>query len=270
MKKCILCVQSFKGGTGKTVIAANFAHHIASKGRNKTLLIDADLTAPSVDKILVPRSSLDQLVTWTTFLDGKVDSIEEAIYETKHSNLDVIYSPPPEIGKTFLTERGVDWWGNALRKSIKARETLLFDLGYDWIVFDNQNGVSMNSANNLIVSDVSVLVVRPVIYGLDGTLHLIRELYGTFREMKKRSDYILWNQVPLGGSEEKDSFVFQLIDEWDEEFRKLAIPSLGRVPYQADLSISMLKLGAGIFEEPHPFKMQIHEMFDRIVADLAD
>ncbi|MHA2233054.1 MAG: ParA family protein [Candidatus Hodarchaeales archaeon] len=268
MKK-IAVVQSFKGGTGKTVIAANFAHFIASKGM-KTLLIDADLIAPSVDKILVPAVPLDQLVTWTTFLDGKVDSVQNAIYKTKYPNLDVVYSPPPEIGKTYLTEKGVDWWGNSLRKSIRARETLLFELGYDWIVFDNQNGVSMNSANNLIVSDVSVLVVRPVSYGIDGTLHLIRELYGTFREMKKRYDYIVWNQVPLVGSDEKDSFIFQLIDDWDAEFDKLSIPSLGRVPYQADLSISMLKLGSGIFEEPHPFKVQIHEMFDIIQAALSE
>ena len=210
MKK-IAVIQSFKGGTGKTVIAANFAHHIASSQNARTLLIDADLTAPSVDKILVPENPLDQLITWTTFLDGKID-IEKAIYKTEYENLDVIYSPPPEIGKTFLTEKGVDWWGNALRKSIKARETLLFDIGYDWIVFDNQNGVSMNSANNLIVSDVSVLVVRPVSYGIDGTLHLIRELYGTFREMKRRSDYIVWNQVPQTGQNEQDQFIFQLID----------------------------------------------------------
>ncbi|MFW9914094.1 MAG: ParA family protein [Candidatus Thorarchaeota archaeon] len=269
MKK-IAVIQSFKGGTGKTVIAANFAHHLAEMENFKTLLIDADLTAPSVDKILVPEASLDQLVTWTTFLDGKVDSVEDAIYRTQYPNLDVIYSPPPEIGKTFLTEKGVDWWGNALRKSIKAREKILFDMGYDWIVFDNQNGVSMNSANNLIISDVSILVVRPVSYGIDGTLHLIRELYGTFREMKKRCDYIVWNQVPVAGREEQDSFVFQLIDEWDEAFGKLSIPSLGRVPYQADLSISMLKLGAGIFKEPHPFKKQIHEMYETIKAALSE
>ena len=72
------------------------------------------------------------------------------------------------------------------------------------------------------------------------------------------------------GKSEQDEFIFQLIDEWDTEFNKLTIPSLGRVPYQADLSISMLKLGAGIFDEPHPFKIQIHEMFDIVKAALAE
>ena len=86
--------------------------------------------------------------------------------------------------------------------------------------------------------------------------------------MKRRSDYIVWNQVPQTGQEEQDEFIFKLIDEWDTEFNKLTIPSLGRVPYQADLSISMLKLGAGIFEAPHPFKTQIQEMFNTVKAAL--
>ena len=119
--KKIILTHSFKGGTGKTVIATNFAYYFCKMGY-KTLFIDADLLAPSLEKIF-PQSNPDhELRTWTDYLERKYNGLEDVIYKTPYENLDVVYSPPPEIGKNFLAEKGSSWWVQALNLFIRQRK----------------------------------------------------------------------------------------------------------------------------------------------------
>ena len=240
--KKIILTHSFKGGTGKTVIATNFAYNFCQRGY-KTLFIDADLLAPSLEKIF-PNSVTDDYRTWTDYLEKNYSSLKDVIYNTQFKNLDVVFSPPPEIGKTFLAEKGSSWWVQALKTCLYDKESWFTELGYDFIILDNQNGISMNSANNITISDIGYLILRPVTYGVSGTEHLLREMYLTIQGLrKKRKDYLIWNQIPKSekGDTKSDEYVSNTISEWDEYFIEGGLTPISRIYYDAELSISMLK-----------------------------
>jgi len=239
--KKIILTHSFKGGTGKTVIATNFAYYFMKKGL-KTLLIDGDLLAPSLVKIIPPKKKEEEIKTWVDFLEEE-NEIHEVIYPTFYKNLDVIYSPAPEIGKSFLTEKNTSWWVQALKRSLCIREYWQNDpkFDYDFIIIDNQNGISMNSANNITLSDIGFLILRPVTYGVSGTAHLLREMYATLQDFRKREDYLIWNQIPRVADEERNRYVDKLLGDWDDFFRVGGLEPISRIEYSDELSISMLQ-----------------------------
>ncbi|MFW9928128.1 MAG: tyrosine-protein kinase family protein [Candidatus Thorarchaeota archaeon] len=239
--KKVLLTHSFKGGTGKTVLAINIAYYLAKNHKCKILYIDGDLLAPSLEKVIPP--SFDDIgdKTWPDYLDGKYDQVEDVIFETEHKNFDVIYSPPPEIGKTFLSEKKMNWWVTALKKELMCRDRWFQELGYDFVMIDNQNGISMNSANNITTSDCGFLVLRPVSYGVSGTTSLIKEMYKTIHGIRERSDYLIWNQIPRSRNKELNSKVNKLLEEWDKYFRQIKVDPIAKIYYNSDLSISMLE-----------------------------
>lgn len=243
--KKIVLTHSFKGGTGKTVIATNIAYNYSNKNY-KTLIIDADLLAPSMEKIFPLEKKYDEFRTWTDYLENNYNDLSEVIYPTKYKNLDVIYSPPPEIGRNFLTEKSSSWWVQALKTCLHDKEKWFEELGYDFILLDNQNGISMNAANNITISDVGFLVLRPVTYGVSGTEHLLREMYSTIQGLRKRrSDYLIWNQIPKSTDEKKNKHIQKVISEWDNFFIEGGLTPISRIHYDADLSISMLQQEKG-------------------------
>ena len=100
----------------------------------------------------------------------------------------------------------------------------------------------MNSANNITISDIGYLILRPVTYGVSGTAHLLREMYSTIQGLrKKRKDFLIWNQIPKSEEEEKNSFVTDIISEWDKFFVEGGLTPISRIYYDSELSISMLK-----------------------------
>ena len=241
--KKIILTHSFKGGTGKTVIATNFAYNFCKRGY-KTLIIDADLLAPSMEKIfpIIKKDQSDEFRTWTDYLENIYSSLGDITYPTAFKNLDIVYSPPPEIGRNFLTEKSSSWWVQALKTCLHDKEEWFDKLGYDFIILDNQNGISMNSANNITISDIGFLVLRPVTYGVSGTAHLLREMYSTIQGLrKKRSDYLIWNQIPKSEDENQNNYISEVINEWDNFFLEGGLTPISRIYYDADLSISMLK-----------------------------
>ncbi|MHA2362976.1 MAG: ParA family protein [Candidatus Hodarchaeales archaeon] len=239
--KKIILTHSFKGGTGKTVIATNFAYYFNKKGY-KVLYIDGDLLAPSLDKIFPPTKDKNEIKTWTDYLEGIYDNLTDVIYSTSYENLDIIYSPPPEVGKSFLAEKTSSWWVRALKRSLTIREIWNNnEIDYDFIVLDNQNGINMNSANNITLSDIGFLVLRPVHYGMSGTVHLLREMYATLQDFREREDYLIWNQIPRA-DDAKNAYIDKLLLDWDNFFQEGGLEPIARINYDVELAISMLAM----------------------------
>ena len=238
-KKKILLTHSFKGGTGKTVVAINLVYYLSQ--RAKILYIDGDLLAPSLEKIIPPKDGVDKRRTWTDFLEGVYPNVEDVIYKTRYKNLDVIYSPPPEVGKSFMSEKKMNWWVNALKKELLCRERWFNELKYDYVLIDNQNGVSLNGANNITVSDVGFIILRPVTYGVSGTTHLVKEMYKTIQGIRDRKDFLIWNQIPQSSDQKSNERVLSLLKDWDESFRRIMVEPLAKIFYDPELSISMLE-----------------------------
>ncbi len=226
--------HSFKGGTGKTAIATNFAYYLSQKGY-KILLLDGDLTAPSFTKIIPPPVSNPK--TWPMYLEEKYE-LDQVIYNTPFENIDIIYAPNPEIGQNFLSETQ-NWWIKALKQQMLARKLWFNEFGYDFVVLDNQNGLSMNAANNYTISDIGFLILRPVTYGISGSANIIREMSATLRPQWKRMDFLLWNQVPR--HPDLNFIVDELIANWTSYFAEKGIETIAQIDYMPEFSISMLQ-----------------------------
>ena len=81
----ILAVTSTVPSEGKSLVASNHAIVTAQTGA-KTLLVDCDLRRPSVHKAFQIQSPKGL----TSYLQGKVDSIESIAHDTEVPNLDII------------------------------------------------------------------------------------------------------------------------------------------------------------------------------------
>ncbi|MFX0061024.1 MAG: AAA family ATPase [Candidatus Hermodarchaeota archaeon] len=257
MKGMVVQFHSFKGGTGKTMLTTNFAYFLSQMGQ-KVLLIDADLLAPSYREIITPRD--ENIVTWSDLLECPEEELEDnlrlAIQPTGLPNFDIIYSPPPQIGKSFLIGKEMSWWADALKVMLTKIKPFLLSK-YEMIFLDNQNGISANSSNNIVMSDLGMLVLRPVSYGMTGTTHTFKELYtklkGFLRDTE-RKNFLIWNQIPRDFRDNGlNKFADSILDSWDDVFQQIGLKTVARIDFNPTIALRMLELPQkgllGVFPE---------------------
>ncbi len=215
----------------------------------KTIMIDVDLEAPSLIHLLPPKSNPSRF--WPDYLDeGDRVQLGELIQQTSMDNLDVIYTSSPEMGKKFLQTKQRNWWEQALKHSLMAQKKL-YEMGYDFIILDNQSGTSMNSVNNMILADISVLIVRPTHYGVDATETFVQELYRILRDMKPRKDYFVWNQVPDVSTPEEQDLLNRFIDKWNRRLEGMGLHYGATLPLDRMFNLQLLNdmVEAAIFSD---------------------
>ena len=262
-----ITTYSTRGGSGKTLISVNLAQWFAEVKGQKTVIIDADIEAPSIDKIF--KTSEDcrgSNRTWVHYLDNYFERIDDAILPTTHENLFMVVSPPPEIGKRFLATKKTEWWSMALKRSIVAQKRLLGELGFDWIIFDNQSGLSMNSVNHMALADKSLLVLRPANYGVDATLEFLQEMVAILQtRIQSRRDYFIWNQVPKPQNEKEEDLLERFLGKWDQFFIDRGVRPTVRIPYVHSLAIELLNVEAGIFAHIPEFYQHIEKIGEKLL-----
>ncbi len=263
-----ITTYSTRGGSGKTLISVNLAYWFASKLGKKTVIVDADIEAPSLDRILLSKPTKKDFSpehTWVHYLDGVTD-IENILLETEYDNLYLIRSPPPEIGKRFLSNKRQEWWATALKRGIIAQQELLNKLGIDWIIIDNQSGISMNSVNHMALADNSLLVLRPANYGVDATFEFLREMISILQAtVQTRQDFFVWNQVPQPQNNYEEKLLDKFLGEWDDFFIKMGVKPTIRIPYVHSVSIELLGKNAGIFSHIKEFYEGIELIAKKII-----
>ena len=119
----VITVFSPKGGTGKTVVSTNLAAYLASKSRQRVLLIDLDLQFGDAAIMLGidPQRTMHDLV----LAPGDLDAGKLAGYTTRHrSGLDILAAPMLPEHAELVTEAKV------MRLIEVAREA------YDLVVID--------------------------------------------------------------------------------------------------------------------------------------
>lgn len=215
-----------------------------------------------------PSSELPPEETWVHFLDGYIDNVEKIILETEYDNLFLIRSPPPEIGKRFLSTKRHEWWASALKRSIVAQQELT-KLGFEWIIIDNQSGISMNSVNHMALADNSLLVLRPANYGVDATFEFLREMISILQAtVQTRNDFYVWNQVPQPQNDYEKKLLDKFLNIWDDFFIKMGVRPTIRIPYVHSVSIELLGRNAGIFPHIKEFYAGIEEIANKIIQNM--
>jgi chromosome partitioning protein len=213
MSKCI-AFHSYKGGTGKTTIASNFAALLAKKGY-KVFLLDLDVYAPSMQSYFKkePKKWINDYLYANAELDDVLLDLTPTISEKNydgaknknHANgrLWVAFSNSKKE-EIYKLEGGTGGGGGAgkqdtskiqlLRRFILLREQLISQYDADYIIIDTSPGIRYWSINALAVADTLFLTLKMGDLDIEGTRKMADEIYGSFTKFGAKS-YLLLNRV---------------------------------------------------------------------------
>jgi chromosome partitioning protein len=215
MASCI-AFHSYKGGTGKTTIAANLAALLAKKGY-RVFLLDLDVYAPSLQAYFdkEPKRWINDFLNGTAEVGDVImdltSAIEEVAYDSSSSTLKQKQKPKEKItGKLwvgFCSSRKEEIYKleggggkqdtskiQLLRRFILLREQLISLHDADYIIIDTSPGIRYWSINALAVADTLFLTLKMGDLDIDGTRKMAEEIYGSFTKFGAKS-YLVMNRV---------------------------------------------------------------------------
>ncbi|MBN2230714.1 MAG: AAA family ATPase, partial [Candidatus Thorarchaeota archaeon] len=232
-----ITIHSFKGGTGKSLIAAALGYHMSEQGR-KVLLIDGDYYAPCFDTFF-PQKKDGQ--PFTSFLAGKA-AFKDVVHPSQYKNLYVSYAPTPDFSQEIL-QADAKTHGRYLKQILAGIKTAKNDMEFDEIIIDNSSGISLAAINFLSCSTRSVLVIRPVRYGVETTFNIINAIYRKLKYSGSgsvRKDFLVWNQVPIQEGSVLEPRIKKYLDYWTDKFAAADIAPGPTIPYIFDIVASMI------------------------------
>jgi chromosome partitioning protein len=212
LTRCI-AFHSYKGGTGKTTLAANFAALLAKKGYSVSLL-DLDVYAPSlqsyfetdpkkwINDFLFENAELKEVVLdFTPLIDSRSsisNNAEKA--NTKRGQLWVGFSNGKKE-EIYKLEGGSQATGkqytskiHLLRRFILLRELITSEYKADYIIIDTSPGIRYWSINALAVADTLLLTLKMGDLDIAGTRKVVAEIYDSFTKFGTKS-FLLWNRI---------------------------------------------------------------------------
>jgi chromosome partitioning protein len=211
MNPICIAFHSYKGGTGKTTIACNFAALLARRG-NRVGLLDLDIYAPSVQTYfeIEPKKWLNNYLNSSADLSDVIIDGKQFIYNEKnHPNslnkdrgstdadvggLWLGFSNPRSDEILQLETTGTTAAREILKKLILLKEQLLTDLRLDYLIIDTSPGIRTWSINALAVSDILLLTLKSGDIDSKGTKRLVEDIYDTFTRHGSKS-FLLYNRV---------------------------------------------------------------------------
>ncbi len=164
-----LAFINLKGGTGKTVSAANVAHILAALHRKKVLLVDGDKqgNASRYFRRYGEQDGAAELL----MLGPELMNIAAAIYPTEYKGLDIITSNM----ELYKTDRMLyDSERETARVLASALERVQND--YDFCIIDNGPAVDMVTLNVLAAADDVIIPIRPDEFSFSGLLDLVEQV----------------------------------------------------------------------------------------------
>ena len=162
-----LALINLKGGTGKTVSAANMAHILATVHRKHVLLVDADKQG-NASRYFSLYGEQDGTAA---LLVPPMVEIAQTIYPTQYKGLDVITSNMElYTADRALYEDSEDTSANLLIMLNLVRND------YDYCVIDNGPAVDMVTLNVLAAADDVLIPIRPDEFSFSGLLDLVEQV----------------------------------------------------------------------------------------------
>jgi len=205
LTKCI-AFHSYKGGTGKTTLAANFAALLTKKGY-RVFLLDLDVYAPSlqsyfetdpkkwINDFLFEKAELQDVVLDLTpliesHLASNTSNNAETKGKTKRGQLWVGFSNAKKE-EIYKLEGGSR---HLFRRLVLLRELLITEYQVDYVIIDTSSGIRNWSINALVVADALLLTLKMADLDVAGTRKVVAEIYDSFTKFGTRS-FLLWNRI---------------------------------------------------------------------------
>ena len=256
----IIAIHSYKGGTGKTLLAMNLAATFAKQGK-KVCLFDLDFRAPSLFAIL----KIENADCWLNdYLNGTCD-INKVLVDLSNrvpgsGKFFVGFANPSTEAIRDMSAKDRKWEMRALGRLLSLRNTLLDDGEFDYVIFDTSPGLQYSSINAIVTADLVIVATTGDRSDVDGTRRMLRELYNLF---EKKTGLVI-NKVLDAASKAKR-------EEMDERVKTVyQVPMLGLVPCFCEI---LRAEGNFIFvrDKPdHPFTKLLDEMARKIEANKID
>ncbi len=190
----VISVHSFRGGTGKSVIIANFAALLAAQGK-KVVVIDTNLESPSLH-ILFNLPEDEFTYSLNDYLWGRCDNIQQTLHDvTPHLHVNL----PGQIflipGSTHFFEiRRIIQEGYDVGLLNYGCYELIDKLGVDTLLLDTQAGLNAETLASIAIVNSLVIVTRLDSQDYRGTgllMDLARKFDLPFRRL------MIVNEVPL-------------------------------------------------------------------------
>lgn len=204
MTKCI-AFHSYKGGTGKTTIAANLAALLARKGYH-VFLIELDVYARSLHAYFEkePIKWLNDFLWSKAEADDVMTDLTPTIVtNTSYNNncsvkgkLYVGFCNPKkeEIYKLDGGKIQDPLRIQLLRRFILLREQIISSYDADYIIIDTSPGIRYWSINALAIADTLFLTLKMDNLDIDGTKKMADDIYSSFTNFGAKS-YLVINKI---------------------------------------------------------------------------
>ena len=250
----IIAVHSYKGGTGKTLLAVNLATAFAKQGK-KVCLFDLDFRAPSLFAIL----NMPNAECWLNdYLNGTCDIgkvlVDMSSKVPGNGKFFVGFANPATEAIRDMSAKDRKWEMRALGRLLSLRNSLLNEKEFDYIVFDTSPGLQYSSINAIVTADFVIVATTSDRSDVDGTKRMLRELYNLF---EKKTGLVI-NKVLDAASISKRQ-------EMDRKVHEVyQVSMLGLVPCFCDI----LRAEGGLIfvrdKLDHPFTKILDEMARKI------
>jgi chromosome partitioning protein len=291
MTHCI-ALHSYKGGTGKTTIAANIAAILVKAGK-KVALLDLDIYAPSLHNYfkINPKKYINDFLDNNADLDETIIDVAESMNNKKLLPLGKFYAgfsnPNKDAIFKFEISNGPDYWKKQFRKLVFLREQIITKMDIDYIIIDTSPGIRHWSINALSIADKLILTMKMDDLDIEGTKKLLYEIYTTFVKFGAIS-YILLNRVSgyclpitlINNTDEKINTTHAHAVLTDNHIIKMQNPKtaleglevtgvkyLTPLPCYCDIQFSPREFLTVVNNPNHPFSKNLQIIIDEIIKD---
>jgi chromosome partitioning protein len=283
-----IAFHSYKGGTGKTTIAANLSTLLVSKGFN-VLLIDMDVYAPSLHVYFnsKPEKWMNNYLLDDLEFSDVVYDYTHIIQDFHSSDSDngkkgifsIAFSNPKKEEITSLDFQNRDSSkSQMLKKMLYLREKTNSDIKYDYIILDTSPGIRHWSINSLAIADVIILSLKMDHIDIEGTKQMATDVYKSFINFGAKS-YLLLNRIagyctPAKLNKDVISkpgrFEFTLLEQSEtmvdlENYLKMNVVST--IPCYCDIQFERQEFITVLKYPDHPFVDKMNELINVISSN---
>jgi MinD-like ATPase involved in chromosome partitioning or flagellar assembly len=170
----LVALHSFRGGTGKSNLAANLGYLAAREGA-RVAVLDADLQSPGVHVIFgvepgrMMRSLSDCVLGQCDLQEVALDLTSELGLDEGGGKLLLLPSSPKLEAITAILSKGYE--------VARLNEEVLHlceELGLDYLVLDTHPGLNRETLLSLAIADTVLILLRPDRQDFEGTAVLVQ------------------------------------------------------------------------------------------------
>ncbi len=164
----IICIHSFRGGTGKSNVTANLSALLAAEGR-RVGVVDTDIQSPGIH-VLFDMDEAKIAHSLNDYLWGKCAIRETAHDVTPHLGGDIkgrVFLVPSSSKATEIARVLREGYDVGLLKD--GFHELIKDLKLDVLLIDTHPGLNEETLLSIAISDALAIILRPDQQDYQGT-----------------------------------------------------------------------------------------------------